>query len=48
MFIKPTNHANMLAPALMRALLQARAVLVTNPLPSFLAAVVRKGMMGRR
>jgi hypothetical protein len=47
-FIKPTNHANMLAPALMRALPQARAVLMTNPLPSFLAAVVRKGMMGRR
>lgn len=47
-FIKPTNHANMLAPALMQALPQARAVLMTNPLPSFLAAVVRKGMMGRR
>ncbi len=47
-FIKPTNHANMLAPALMRALPQSRAVLMTNPLPSFLAAVVRKGMMGRR
>jgi hypothetical protein len=47
-FIKPTNHANMLAPAQMRALPQARAVLVTNPLPSFLAAVVRRGMMGRR
>jgi hypothetical protein len=47
-FVKPTNHANMLAPALMRALPQARAVLMTNPLPSFLAAVVRKGMMGRR
>ena len=47
-FIKPTNHANMLAPALMRALPQARAVLMTNPLSSFLAAVVRKGMLGRR
>lgn len=47
-FIKPTNHANMLAPALMRALPNARAVLMTNPLPAFLAAVVRKGMMGRR
>ena len=47
-FIKPTNHANMLAPALMRTVPQARAVLMTNPLPSFLAAVVRKGMMGRR
>jgi hypothetical protein len=47
-FIKPTNHANRLAPALMQALPEARAVLMTNPLPSFLAAVVRKGMMGRR
>ena len=47
-FIKPTNHANMLAPALMRAMPQARAVLMSNPLPSFLDAVVRKGMMGRR
>lgn len=47
-FIKPTNHANRLAPALMQALPQARAVLMTNPLPSFLAAVVRKGMLGRR
>lgn len=47
-FIKPTNHANRIAPALMQALPQARAVLMTNPLPSFLAAVVRKGMMGRR
>lgn len=47
-FLKPTNHANRLAPALMQALPQARAVLMTNPLPSFLAAVVRKGMRGRR
>lgn len=47
-FIKPTNHANMLAPALMRAVPHARGVLMSNPLPSFLAAVVRKGMMGRR
>lgn len=47
-FVKPTNHANRIAPALMQALPQARAVLMSNPLPSFLAAVVRKGMMGRR
>ncbi|MCL9981790.1 MAG: hypothetical protein NBV60_01405 [Erythrobacter sp.] len=47
-FIKPTNHANRLGPGLMQALPQARAVLMTNPLPSFLAAVVRKGMLGRR
>lgn len=47
-FVKPTNHANALIPALMQARPEAKAVLMTNPLPSFLAAVVRKGMMGRR
>ncbi|MBD58928.1 MAG: hypothetical protein CL808_02235 [Citromicrobium sp.] len=47
-FAKPTNHANRLIPALMNAAPQARAILMTNPLPSFLAAVIRKGMMGRR
>lgn len=47
-FVKPTNHANALIPALMDAAPDARAVLMTNPLPSFLAAVVRKGMLGRR
>ena len=46
--VKPTNHANRLIPALMQASPASRAVLVTNPLPSFLAAVVRKGMLGRR
>lgn len=47
-FVKPTNHANALIPALMDAAPQARAILMTNPLPSFLAAVIRKGMLGRR
>ncbi len=47
-FVKPTNHANVIAPALMEAAPNARAILMTNPLPSFLAAVLRKGMMGRR
>jgi hypothetical protein len=46
--VKPTNHANRLIPALLDARPDARAVLMTNPLPAFLAAVVRKGMMGRR
>lgn len=46
--VKPTNHANRLIPALLDAHPEARAVLMTNPLPGFLAAVVRKGMMGRR
>lgn len=47
-FVKPTNHANALIPALMDANADARAILMTNPLPSFLAAIIRKGMMGRR
>ena len=47
-FVKPTNHANMIAGALLEARPEARAALMTNPLPSFLRAVVRKGMLGRR
>ena len=46
--VKPTNHANALIPATLSALPESRAILMTNPLPSFLAAVIRKGMMGRR
>ena len=46
--VKPTNHSNALAPALLDAAPDARALLMTNPLPSFLAAVIRKGMLGRR
>lgn len=46
--VKPTNHANRLIPALLEACPDAKAVLMTNPLSAFLAAVVRKGMMGRR
>ena len=46
--VKPTNHANALIPAILTALPDTRAILMTNPLPSFLAAVIRKGMMGRR
>ena len=47
-FVKPTNHANMLMPALLQALPDARAVLMTNDLPVFLRSVARKGLMGRR
>lgn len=47
-FVKPTNHANMLMPALLAARPDAKAVLMTSGLPSFLAAVVRKGLLGRR
>ncbi len=47
-FVKPTNHANRLMPALLAARPDAKAVLMTNALAPFLAAVVRKGLMGRR
>lgn len=47
-FAKPTNHSNRLIPALLAAVPDARAVLMTNPLDSFLRSVARKGMMGRR
>lgn len=46
--VKPTNHANALMPMLLSARPQSTAVLMTNALPAFLAAVVRKEMMGRR
>ncbi|MXO85568.1 hypothetical protein GRI38_05945 [Altererythrobacter aurantiacus] len=47
-FVKPSNHTNMLIPALMEARPDARAILMSNALPAFLEAVIRKGMMGRR
>ena len=47
-FVKPTNHANMLMPALLQARGDARAILMTNGLPTFLRSVARKGLMGRR
>jgi len=47
-FVKPTNHANRLIPALLAARPDAKAVLMTNGLPPFLAAIVRRGMLGRR
>lgn len=47
-FVKPTNHANALIPALLAAAPQARAVLMTNPLETFLASVDRRALLGRR
>ena len=47
-FVKPTNHANCLIPALLAARPDAKAVLMTNGLAPFLAAIVRRGMLGRR
>ncbi|MWV26897.1 hypothetical protein GRF63_03160 [Erythrobacter sp. GH3-10] len=48
MFVKPTNHANMLIPALLDARPDASAVLMTNDLAPFLRSVSRRGLMGRR
>lgn len=45
--VKPTNHANRLMPALLRARPEARAVLMSNDLSAFLRSVARKGLMGR-
>lgn len=47
-FIKPTNHANRLLPALMQAAPAAKAVMISNSLRAFLKSVNRKGLMGRR
>ncbi|MGB3797982.1 MAG: hypothetical protein WA957_16985, partial [Alteraurantiacibacter sp.] len=47
-FVKPTNHANMLIPALLDARPDAQAVLMTNGLAPFLRSVSRRGLMGRR
>ncbi|MBA4764015.1 MAG: hypothetical protein H2048_00850 [Erythrobacter sp.] len=47
-FVKPTNHANRLIPALLRAQPDARTVLMTNPVSSFLQSVRKRGLMGHR
>ncbi len=47
-FVKPTNHANMLIPALLTARPDAKAVLMTNQLPSFLRSVDKRALIGRR
>jgi len=47
-FVKPTNHANHMIPALMKAQPEARAVLMTNPVSPFLQSVRKRGLMGHR
>lgn len=47
-FIKPTNHANGLIPALLAASPQSTAILMTNPLEPFLLSVRKRGLMGHR
>ena len=46
--VKPTNHANALIAQMLDARPAARAVLMSNSLPAFLSAVIRKGLLGRR
>lgn len=47
-FVKPTNHANMLIPALLAARPDASAVLMTGPLSGFLRSVDKRALLGRR
>lgn len=48
LIIKPSNVVNLLAPALMNANAQSRAVFLYAPLPRFLGSVAAKGLWGRR
>lgn len=47
-FIKPTNHANAIIPSLMAAQPDAKAILISNSLISFLKSVNRRGLLGRQ
>jgi hypothetical protein len=46
--VKPSNVLNGIAPALLGARPQARAILLYAPLPDFLRSIARKGLWGRR
>lgn len=46
--VKPSNYPNRLIPHLMRSRTDAKAIIITNDLRSFLEAVVRKGLLGRQ
>ena len=48
MIIKLSNYPNVLIPELLQAQPDAKGIIVTNDLRSFLKAVVRKGLMGRQ
>ena len=45
--IKPSNEANVLAPALLQNEERSRAIFLYAPLPRFLKSVANKGMWGR-
>ncbi|MET1111355.1 MAG: hypothetical protein ABWX67_07515 [Allosphingosinicella sp.] len=46
--IKPSNLLNAIAPAMLAARPQSRAILLYAPLPDFLRSIARKGLWGRR
>jgi hypothetical protein len=48
LIIKPSNVVNVLAPALMNASAQSRAIFLYAPLRRFLASISGKGLWGRR
>ena len=45
--IKPSNVINALAPAILAALPQSKALLLYTPLENYLASIAKKGMWGR-
>lgn len=47
-FIKPTNHANVLIPRILDASPESRAILMTSELEPFLASVRKRGILGHR
>ena len=46
-FVKPSNHANTLIPAMMQARPESRAILLSHPVEAFLSSIHRKGLPGR-
>jgi hypothetical protein len=46
--VKPSNVLNSIAPAMLGARPQSRAILLYAPLPDFLRSIARKGLWGRR
>ncbi len=46
--VKPSNVLNGIAPAMLGARPQSRAILLHAPLPDFLRSIARKGLWGRR
>ncbi len=45
-FVKPKNHANMLIPALLDARRDAKVILMTSELETFLGSIISGGLLG--